>query len=144
MKIVLLLLCCFSFASLPATITPIVTKQAPQAIGPYSQAIQAGSFLFVSGQIAMDPSGNMTGKTIEEQTLQVLKNIEAILEASGLKLEHVVKTEVYLTDLKDFPAMNRIYAEKFSGAVKPARATIQVSKLPKDALVEISCMAILE
>lgn len=139
------LLCCFAFASLPATITPIATKQAPQAIGPYSQAIQAGLLLFVSGQIAMDPlTGNLIGKTIEEQTLQVLNNMEAILAASGLKLDQVVKTEVYMTDLKDFPAMNRIYGEKFSNAVKPARATVQVSKLPKDALVEISCIAIIE
>lgn len=123
-------------------ITKIATDQAPKAIGPYSQAICAGSYVFVSGQIAIDPAlGKLTGSTIEEQTKQVLKNIEAILIAQGLTLENVVKTEVYLKDLKDFAAMNTIYAEKFSYPIKPARATVQISKLPLDALIEISCTA---
>ncbi len=123
-------------------IAQISTNQAPAAIGPYSQAICAGSYLFVSGQIAIDPSvGKLTAETIEEQTRQVLQNLEAILAAQGLTLENVVKTEVYLKDLKDFSVMNGIYAEKFSYAIKPARATIQVSKLPLDALIEISCIA---
>lgn len=123
-------------------IAQIATDKAPAAIGPYSQAICAGSYLFVSGQIAIDPAeGKLTAETIEEQTRQVLKNLEAILEAKGLTLENVVKTEVYLKDLKDFSVMNGIYAEKFSYAIKPARATIQVSKLPLDALIEISCIA---
>lgn len=127
---------------LAASITQIVTEKAPKAIGPYSQAIRAGEYVYISGQIAIDPSmGKLAGDTIEVQTLQVLKNIEAILEAQGLTLESVVKTEVYLKDLKDFSAMNALYAEKFIFEVKPARATVQVSKLPMDALVEISCVA---
>lgn len=123
-------------------LTPIATDQAPKAIGPYSQAVCAGNHMFISGQIAIDPAvGKLVGETIEEQTKQVLKNIEAILAARGLTLENVVKTDVFLKDLKDFSTMNNIYAEKFSYAVKPARATVQVSKLPLDALIEISCIA---
>ena len=145
-KMTLFTVCCLAFSSLPLlanpSITQIATHQAPQAIGPYSQAICAGSYVFVSGQIAIDPAqGKLSGETIENQTEQVLKNIEAILAARGLTLENVVKTEVYLKDLKDFAVMNRLYAEKFSFAIKPARATVQVSKLPLDALVEISCIA---
>jgi 2-iminobutanoate/2-iminopropanoate deaminase len=142
----LLATCCLAFSSLPLlanpNITKITTDQAPTAIGPYSQAICAGDYIFVSGQIAIDPSvGKLTAQTIEEQTKQVLQNIEAILASQGLTLENVVKTEVYLKDLKDFSDMNRIYAEEFSYAIKPARATVQISKLPLDALVEISCIA---
>lgn len=144
--IMTLAVCCVSALSLPLIghecITQVSTDQAPKAIGPYSQAIHAGSYLFVSGQIALDPkTGKMAGETIELQTKQVLKNLEAILAAEGLTVENVVKTEVYLKDLKDFQVMNTIYAEQFSSAVKPARATVQVSKLPHDALVEISCTA---
>lgn len=136
--------CCVT--SMPLIANPhlvqISTDQAPKAIGPYSQAIVAGSYVFVSGQIAIDPTvGKLKGETIEVQTRQVLKNMEAILVAQGLTFENVVKTEVYLKDLKDFQAMNGIYAEKFTYAIKPARATIQVSKLPMDAMVEISCTA---
>ncbi len=142
----LLATCCLASASLPLLANPhiakIATDQAPNAIGPYSQAICAGPYIFVSGQIAIDPaSGKLAGETIEEQTKQVLKNIEAILAAQGLTLENVVKSEVYLKDLKDFSAMNSIYAGKFSYEIKPARATVQISKLPLDALVEISCIA---
>lgn len=137
---------CLAATSVPllanTEIIQIATDQAPKAIGPYSQAIRAGSYVFVSGQIAIDPTtGKLAGATIEEQTRQVLKNMEAILAAQGLTFEAVVKTEVYLKDLTDFQAMNGIYGEKFSYAVKPARATVQISKLPMDALVEISCMA---
>lgn len=137
---------CLTASSLPLlanpNITKIATDQAPNAIGPYSQAICAGSYVFVSGQIAIDPaSGKLIGEGIEEQTRQVLKNMESILSAQGLTLENIVKTEVYLKDLKDFSVMNGIYAEKFSYAIKPARATVQVSKLPMDALIEISCIA---
>ncbi len=125
-----------------SNITQIATNQAPKAIGPYSQAVCAGPYIFLSGQIAIDPAvGKLVGETIVEQTQQVLKNIEAILATQGLTLENVVKTEVYLKDLKDFSAMNSIYAEKFSYEIKPARATVQISKLPLDALVEISCIA---
>lgn len=142
----LLTACCFALTSLPLLaetgITQIMTDQAPKAIGPYSQAVKAGSFVFVSGQVAIDPTtSKLVGDTIEQQTKQVLKNMEAILVAQGLTLENVVKTEVYLKDLKDFQVMNTLYAEKFVYPVKPARATIQVSKLPLDALVEISCTA---
>jgi len=142
----LLTTCCLVSSSLPLLANPgiakIATDQAPNAIGPYSQAISAGSYVFLSGQIAIDPTlGKLAGDTIEIQTMQVLKNIEAILAAKGLTLENVVKTEVYLKDLKDFAVMNTIYAEKFSYEIKPARATVQVSKLPLDALVEISCIA---
>lgn len=142
----LLLATCFVTSSLPLLADPgisqIATDQAPKAIGPYSQAICAGDFVFVSGQIAIDPAiGKLAGETIEEQTRQVLKNMEAILIAQGLTLENVVKTEVYLKDLKDFSVMNSIYAEQFSYTIKPARATVQISKLPLDALVEISCVA---
>ena len=123
--------------------TQIATEHAPKAIGPYSQAISAGSYVFVSGQIAIDPAtGKLIGETIEEQTTQTLKNIEAILLAHGLTLENVVKMEVYMKDLKDFQMMNGIYAEKFSYEIKPARATIEVSKLPMGAIVEISCVAL--
>lgn len=135
--------CCLATSSLLANpcITKIATDQAPSAIGPYSQAVCTGSYIFVSGQIAIDPAtGKLAGLTIEEQTKQVLNNIEAILAAEGMTLENVVKTEVYLKDLKDFSAMNTIYAEKFSYDIKPARATVQISKLPLDALVEISCI----
>lgn len=136
----------YAFTNLSLLANPglleIATEQAPKAIGPYSQAVSAGSYVFVSGQIAIDPKlGKLVGESIEEQTSQVLKNMEAILDADGLTLENVVKTEVYLKDLKDFQAMNVVYGEKFSYPVKPARATIQISKLPLDALVEISCVA---
>lgn len=122
--------------------TKIETKEAPSALGPYSQGVVAGNTVFVSGQIAIDPkTGKLAGQTIEEQTRQVLKNIEAILRAQGLSLENVVKCEVYLKDLKDFSAMNGIYGEKFGYSVNPARATVQVSMLPHDALIEIACCA---
>lgn len=137
----LLIACCACFSLYGAQIT---TDKAPKAIGPYSQAISAGSFLFVSGQVAIDPAtSKLAGDTIEEQTKQVLKNLEAILAAANLTLENVVKTEVYLKDLKDFQGMNTLYAEKFTYPEKPARATVQVAKLPLDALVEISCIAVI-
>ncbi len=120
----------------------ITTPDAPKAIGPYSQAIRAGEYLFLSGQIALDPmTGKLHGNTIEEQTNQVLRNIEAILASQGLTTENVVRAEVYLKDLADFKAMNGVYGEHFSGITKPARQCMQVAKLPLDALVEISCIA---
>ena len=145
-KSALLLTTCCLATALPLLANPdltqIVTEHAPKAIGPYSQAVCAGSYVFISGQIAIDPAvSKITATTIEDQTKQVLKNLEAILAAQGLTLENVVKTDVYLKDLKDFQAMNAIYGEKFSFSIKPARATVQVSKLPMDALVEISCVA---
>jgi len=123
-------------------IKEVRTKDAPKAIGPYSQAVVAGQYLFVSGQLSIDPILNqLIGTTIEEQTLQVIKNLEAILRDQSLTLKDVVKTEVYLKDLNDFKGMNAIYAEKFCHAVKPARQAMQVAKLPLDALLEISCIA---
>ena len=123
-------------------IKKVNTTNAPHAIGPYSQGISAGSYVFISGQIALNPkTSKLAGDTIEEQTRQVLKNMEAILATRGLTLENVVKTDVYLKDLKDFQAMNTIYGENFSFDIRPARATVQRSKLPHDALVEIACVA---
>ncbi|ABA88537.1 endoribonuclease L-PSP [Syntrophotalea carbinolica DSM 2380] len=122
-------------------IEKITTEQAPAAIGPYSQAVRAGDYLFFSGQIPLDPAtGNMVGKDAESQTLQVVSNIKAVLAAAGLGVNDVVKTTVYLTDLQDFEVVNRVYAECF-GSAAPARATVQVAALPKGALVEIEGVA---
>ncbi len=122
----------------------VETRDAPQAIGPYSQAVLARPFLFVSGQIPLDPeTGKVVGPTIEEQTRRVFANIEAILQEAGLGFEDVVKAEVYLKNMDDFQAVNAIYAEKFSHPVKPARQAMQVGRLPMDVLIEISCIALM-
>jgi 2-iminobutanoate/2-iminopropanoate deaminase len=122
----------------------ISTAGAPAAIGPYSQAIRAGNLIFVSGQIPLDPAtGQMAGDDISVQTEQVLKNLSAILQAAGLNLAKVVKTTVYLRDMADFAKMNEVYA-KFFASPAPARATVQVAKLPKDATVEIDAIASFE
>jgi len=119
----------------------IQTEQAPAAIGPYSQAIRIGDFLYTSGQIALDPeSGMFLSGEIEEETEQTLKNISAILQADGLSLENVVKTTVYLSDLNDFTRMNQVY-EKYFSKNKPARACVQVAALPKGAKIEIDAIA---
>ena len=119
----------------------IQTSQAPLAIGPYSQAIRIGEFLYTSGQIALNPENMemMCGK-IEEETEWVLKNLEAILKADGMSFAHIIKTTVYLTDLGEFARMNQVY-EKFFGETKPARACVQVAALPKGAKVEIDAIA---
>ena len=120
---------------------PIYTPNAPAAIGPYSQAVQAGSMLFVSGQIPIDPAtGNFAGEDITTQTRQSLTNIKNILEAAGYGLNDVVKTTVLLADIADFAAMNAVYAEFFSEN-KPARAAFAVKDLPRGALVEIEAIA---
>lgn len=120
----------------------IETSSAPQAIGPYSQAVLAGSYLFISGQIPINPiSGKVEAVTIEEQATQVLNNIQAILAAADLTMEHVVKTEVYLKRMEDFSAMNAIYTTYFNHPIKPARQAMQVGKLPLDVLIEISAIA---
>jgi len=120
----------------------IQTEQAPAAIGPYSQAIRIGDFLYTSGQIALDPeSGMFLSGEIEEETEQTLKNISAILQAGGLNLENVVKTTVYLSDLNHFSRMNQVY-EKYFSKNKPARACVQVAALPKGAKVEIDAIAV--
>jgi len=119
----------------------IQTEQAPAAIGPYSQAIRIGDFLYTSGQIALDPeSGIFLSGEIEEETEQTLKNISAILQADGLNLENVVKTTVYLSDLNHFSRMNQVY-EKYFSKNKPARACVQVAALPKGAKIEIDVIA---
>jgi 2-iminobutanoate/2-iminopropanoate deaminase len=119
----------------------IETVLAPAAIGPYSQAIQAGSMVFLSGQIPLDPaSGELVAGGIEEQTRQVLSNLRAVLAAAGLDFAHLVKTTVYLVDLSDFAVVNACYGECF-GPMPPARATVQVAALPKGALVEIDGIA---
>jgi 2-iminobutanoate/2-iminopropanoate deaminase len=119
----------------------ILTEKGPKPIGPYSQAIRANGLLYVSGQVALDPkTGEMTGGDIREQTERVLENVKGILEAAGVNLHHVVKTTVFLKDMNDFAAMNEEYAKHFTAA-PPARSTVQVSRLPKDALVEIDVIA---
>lgn len=117
------------------------TSMAPQAIGPYSQAIKANGFLFVSGQIPLDPvSGQLAYGGIEVQTHQVLKNLSAILEQEGLTFENVVKTSVFLQDMNDFALVNKVYAEYFKSE-PPARACVQVARLPRDVGVEIELIA---
>ena len=120
----------------------IQTDRAPQAIGPYSQAIKANGFIFASGQIPLDPATmRIVEGGIEEQTGRVLDNLKAVLEAAGTSLDRVVKTTVYLADMGEFAAMNEIYARYF-GATKPARATVQVARLPRDVKVEIDVVAL--
>ena len=119
----------------------VKTTEAPEAIGPYSQAIRVGNFLYTSGQISLDPKTmEMITGNIELETEKVLQNIEAILSAEGLNFGHVIKTTVYLTDLSEFTRMNQVY-EKFFSSTKPARACVQVAALPKGAKVEIDAIA---
>ena len=120
----------------------ISTENAPGAIGPYSQAIKTGNMIFCSGQIPINPAtGEFVSEEIAEQTRQVLTNLSAVLEAAGSNLNNVVKTTVFLADMNDFAAMNEIYTGYFSEN-KPARATVQAARLPRDARVEIDCIAI--
>jgi 2-iminobutanoate/2-iminopropanoate deaminase len=119
----------------------IATGEAPQAIGPYSQGVDAGAIVFVSGQIPATPDGTLIEGGVAEQTRRCLSNVEGILKAAGLSLADVVKTTVFMTDLSQFIAMNEAYAQRF-GAPFPARATVQVSALPKGAAVEIEAVAV--
>lgn len=120
----------------------IATKDAPQAIGPYSQAVKAGGFVFASGQIPIDPeTGEFVSGGVAEQTAQVLKNLSAVLEAAGTQLASVVKTTVFLADMNDFAAMNEVYA-RFFAENPPARATVEAARLPRDARVEIEAIAL--
>jgi 2-iminobutanoate/2-iminopropanoate deaminase len=122
--------------------TIVATNQAPQAIGPYSQAVKANGFLFLSGQIPLDPvTGQMVYGGIAVQTRQVLTNIKAVLAAEGLTMANVVKTTVFLQSMDDFAAMNKVYGEFFPSE-PPARSTIEVGRLPKDAGVEIEVVAV--
>ena len=121
--------------------SPLHSVHAPEPIGPYTQAMRAGDFVFISGQIAIDPAtGNLTGKTAAAQAEQVLKNIRAILTAAGLTAEHVVKTTIFLASMDDFKAVNDVYGDVFHSD-PPARSTVQVARLPMDALVEIEVIA---
>ncbi|TDT67369.1 endoribonuclease L-PSP [Hypnocyclicus thermotrophus] len=119
----------------------IHTNNAPKAVGAYSQGIKVENFLFVSGQIPIDPkTGEFVSNNIKEQTLQSLKNIEAIVKEAGGTIENIVKVGVFLDDINDFADMNRVY-EEFFGSHKPARAAVEVAKLPKDAKIEIEAIA---
>ena len=120
----------------------IATENAPGAIGPYSQAVKAGNMVFCSGQIPIDvATGEFVSDDVADQTRQVLTNLSAVLEAAGTSLNNVVKTTVFLADMNDFAIVNEVYAEFFSEN-KPARATVQAARLPKDARVEIDCIAL--
>jgi 2-iminobutanoate/2-iminopropanoate deaminase len=120
----------------------IYSENAPKPVGPYSQAVQSGSFVFLAGQIPLDPgTGKIVDGGIKEQTTQVFANIKAVLGAAGSSLEKVVKATVFMKDLKDFAAMNEIYAAHFKGGTAPARSTVQAARLPMDSLVEIEVVA---
>ena len=120
----------------------VSTEKAPQAIGPYSQAITTDGLVFTAGQVALDPqSGELVGTTAAQQTEQVFKNLQAVLTAAGTNLDNVVKTTVYLADMADFAQMNEVYAKHF-GTHKPARSTVQAAGLPKAARVEIDVIAV--
>ena len=122
----------------------ISTSQAPAAIGPYSQAIRSGQFIYTSGQIPLDPaSGQLVEENITAQTHRVLQNLQAVLEQAGTSLHNVLKTTVFLAHMSDFQAMNAVYEGYFSG-VSPARTTVAVAELPRKALVEIECVALVE
>lgn len=119
-------------------------RQSPSRHSPYSQAIRVGNLLFTSGQVPIDPTnGEITGWEIKEQARQVFINIQNLLAAQGCTLANVVKTTVFLRHMSDFPEMNEIYAEFFSGTIYPARSTVEVSRLPKDALIEIETITLI-
>jgi 2-iminobutanoate/2-iminopropanoate deaminase len=132
------------FEAIPTVKQIIQTDRAPQAIGPYSQAVKARGFVYASGQIPIDPAtGQFVAGGIKEQTEQVLKNVAAVLKASGSGLDKVVKTTVFLADMEEFAAMNEVYARFFSSE-PPARATVQAAGLPRNAKVEIEVIALVE
>src|ERR1700722_3811884 len=119
----------------------VLTDRGPKPIGPYSQAVRVNGFLFVSGQVALDPkTGEMSAGAVREQTERALENVKGIVEAAGSKMPHVIKTTVFLKNMSDFAAMNEVYARYFTMA-PPARSTVEVARLPKDALVEIEVVA---
>jgi len=122
----------------------ISTDKAPAAIGPYSQAVRSGDFLFCSGQIGIDiRTSKLSGPDIQSQTTQVLRNIKEVLASAGLGLNNVVKTTIFLANMDDFPAVNAVYAKAF-GDHRPARATVEIARLPLGALIEIDCIAALK
>ncbi len=122
-------------------IKSVSTDSAPQAIGPYSQAVKVGDFIYTSGQIALTPEGVMVQNDIRLQTGQVMRNLKEVLEAAGSSLQNVIKTTIFLADMDDFAAVNEVYGEWF-GDHRPARSTVAVKTLPKNALVEIECIAL--
>ena len=124
----------------------IKTSNAPDPVGPYNQAIKAGNFIYCSGQIAIDPVSNQINclRDIEKETIQVLKNLSAVLNAGGAKAEDVIKTTIYLTNLNDFQVVNKIYSDFFKVENPPARACVEVSSLPKGVSIEIECVAFLD
>jgi len=127
--------------------TKISTPNAPAAIGPYNQAIRYGQLVYTSGQIALDPAtGKLVGDDVESQTHRVLQNLQAVLNSAGTSLASVIKTTVFLTRMSDFQAMNAVYATYFDGSdsLIPARTTVAVAELPRNALVEIECIALVE
>lgn len=117
-----------------------VTDKAPQPVGPYSQVVAAGDFLFLAGQIPLTPQGTMLQGDVEKQTRQVLNNLKAVLKEAGVTMNHVVKTTIFLANLSDFERVNRVYAEYFEQPF-PARSTVEASKLPKGATIEIDAIA---
>jgi 2-iminobutanoate/2-iminopropanoate deaminase len=124
--------------------TVVATKDAPAAIGPYSQAVRVGEFVFTSGQLGLDPAtGALAAGGIQAQTTRVLENLKAVLAAASMEMTQVVKTTVFLKDMGDFAAMNEVYGRYLAvdGVVAPARTTVEVARLPKDALVEIEAIA---
>ncbi|RSK37667.1 RidA family protein [Hymenobacter metallilatus] len=121
----------------------VFSPQAPSPIGPYSQAIQAGNTVYVSGQIALDANGQLVGEgDVAQQTHQVMRNLQAVLAAAGLTLRNTVKCSIFVKDLGNFGLINEIYGSYFDADYAPARETVEVSRLPKDVLVEISCVAV--
>ena len=127
--------------------TKISTPNAPAAIGPYNQAIRYGQLVYTSGQIALDPAtGKLVGDDVESQTHRVLQNLQAVLNSAGTSLASVIKTTVFLTRMSDFQAMNAVYASYFDGSdsLIPARTTVAVAELPRKALLEIECIALVE
>ena len=121
----------------------IKTKMAPEPVGPYNQAIRVGDFIYCSGQIAINPESNKIDclGNIENETIQVLNNLDAVLKEANSNLKHVIKTTIFLTDLKNFNQVNAIYSKYFPGDNAPARACVEVSALPKNVLIEIDCVA---
>lgn len=123
----------------------IHTKNSPAPIGPYNQAVIAGNLLYTSGQIPIDPAtGEMVEGGVREQALQSMKNLKGVFAAAGCTLEAAIKVTVFLADMNDFPVVNEIYAEFFNEETAPARSTVQVARLPKDSLVEIEAIALLD